>query len=142
MTNDQSSTAPAIQVLAESGLIELPIEVSETFTRGIREQTINGRHYSSNDDREFWVRNAQYAMDRFIDAAQSLANTVAVRNYFAVGPTPEQMEAQIQDTRQYLSSLGPLTEDNYEDIVRKEKVEAAMAELSDRLEAAQRNEES
>lgn len=142
MTNDQSATAPAIQALAKSGLTELPTNVSETYTRGVREQTINGQKYSSNEDPEFWTQQAEREKNRFIRAAQAFVDAAALRDYFAAGSNVEQLKMQISATQQQLSSMKPTAETDFHGRRLEEKLEAVVVNLSARLEAAQRDEKS
>lgn len=75
--------ALALAILTAAGLIKPAGVVAEDETQGHRRQTIDGEYYSANDDPQFWVGSVDRTMVAFLNEAQYLVRSTAVRDYFA-----------------------------------------------------------
>lgn len=97
-----------LEPLVALGVIEEPCEVRETYTSGYCEQLINGQHFSSNGDPEYWRIQSERAVENFIRGAQTLISTIAVHEYLQSEPTKEQVASQIEELELKIASMTTL----------------------------------
>lgn len=116
----------ALAILTAAGLIKPAGLVAEDETQGHRRQTIDGEYYSANSDPEFWVDSVDRTMTAFINEAQYLVRSTAVRDYFADETAREaeatrrrdEMAAKLFDLPVHELHPGPFTYVDSTEVVR------------------------
>lgn len=102
----------ALDAMAALGLIVAPQKVSEDYTQGFRQQTIDGVPSSSNQSVEYWKADTAHRVANIIESAQALANSIATRDYFLAGPTVEVLREQLAAVKSKIDASVPGDQDD------------------------------